>query len=74
MPLDFDPMPEFPRVEFELGWHNIIDIETQQAILAEIKRLTWDIDRKIWWAFHCLTTNISIRPGELLSFKERQID
>lgn len=67
-------MLEFPRVEFELGWRNIIDIETQKAILAEIKRLTWDIDRKIWWTFHCLTTYISIRPGELLSLKERQID
>jgi integrase len=68
------PMPEFPRVNFELGFRNIIAIDTQQLILEEIRRLTWDTDPKIWWAFHCLTTYISIRPGELLKLRERQLD
>ena len=68
------PMPEFPRIDFELGWRPIIDIATQQAIIEEIRRMTWDTDPKIHFAFKCLSTYINIRPGELIALKERQID
>ena len=39
--------PEFLEVNFEPGWRNIIDIGTQQAIIAEIRRLSHPIDPKI---------------------------
>jgi len=68
------PMPEFPEVAFELGWRNIVDIETQREIIEKVKRLTYDINPKIWFGVHCLATYVSIRPGELLSTRERYIN
>lgn len=67
-------VPEFPEISFELGWRNIIDIETQQAIIAEVKNISYDINPKIYFGIHSLATYISIRPSELIAVKERQID
>jgi hypothetical protein len=68
------PMPDFPEVAFELGWRNIIDIDTQQAIIEEVKRITWEVNHKIWFGIHCLATYVSVRPGELMAVKERFIN
>ncbi len=67
-------MPDFPECKFVLGWRNIIDIDTQQLILKEVKRLTFDINPKIWIGIKWLCTYISIRPGEMISLKERHIN
>jgi integrase len=66
--------PEFPEVSFELGWRKIIDKETQEAILDEIYRLVYHISPKVWIGIKWLSTYISIRPGELLSLTEENID
>ncbi len=68
------PMPEFPEVSFELGWRKIIDKETQQAIIDEIHKMSFDINPKIWLGIKWLSTYISIRPGELLRLKEGEVD
>ena len=68
------PMPEFPEVPFELGWRNIIDLDTQQKVLDEIYRISWHLNPKIYLGIHLLRTYVSIRPGELVNVKERQID
>jgi integrase len=67
-------VPEFPEVKFELGWREIIDIETQQAVIAKVKELSWHIDPKIYIGIRLLATYIKIRPGELTAIKERQLD
>ena len=33
------PMPEVPKIEFELGWRNIIDIDLQQTIISKIHEI-----------------------------------
>jgi integrase len=66
--------PEFPQVKFELGWRNIVDIETQQKIISEVKRISYDINPKIWLGIKWLSTYISVRPGELISLKEKHIN
>ena len=33
------PIPEFPEIEFTLGWREIIDTETQSAIINEVERI-----------------------------------
>jgi integrase len=68
------PMPEFPETPFELGFRNIIDKETQEAIIDEVYRLTYHINPKIWLGIKWLSTYISIRPGELLNLKEKDVD
>jgi integrase len=68
------PMPDMPKVKFELGWRNIIDIETQQAILAEVHRLYWNVNPKIYIGIKWLCTYIAFRPNELRNLKEKHID
>jgi hypothetical protein len=41
-------MPEFPAIEYELGWRNIIDIPTQQAIIGKVQELSEGINPKIY--------------------------
>lgn len=66
--------PEFPKINFELGWRKTIDKETQQAIIDEIKAISYSINPRIWLGIKWLSTYISIRPHELLSIKEEHIE
>jgi integrase len=67
-------LPEFPAIDYELGWRNIIDIPTQQAIIAQVFDLSGHIDQKIWIGIRWLSVYIGVRPGELLSLKEGHIN
>lgn len=67
-------MPEFPEVPFELGFRKVIDKNTQTAIIAEVRNLSYHINPKIWIGIKWLATYISIRPGELLNIKEGDFD
>lgn len=67
-------MPEFPVIKFELSYKKTINKTSQQAIIDEIKRLTYELNPKIWLAINLLATYISIRPGELINLRERDID
>jgi hypothetical protein len=68
--------PEFPEIEFELGWRNTVTIEVQQAIIDEVKvkRISFDIEPKIWLGIKLLATYIKIRPGEMREVRERDIN
>jgi integrase len=67
-------LPEFPEIKYELGMRQIIDKETQRAIIDEAYRISYDINPKIWLGIRWLSIYIAIRPGELLSLKEKEID
>ena len=66
--------PDFPNISFELGWRKTVDKETQQAIIDEIKRISFSINPRIWLGIKWLSTYIAIRPNELLSIKEEHIE
>ncbi len=66
--------PEFPEITFELGWRNIVTIEKQQAIIEEVKRISYDIEPKVWLGIKLLATYIKIRPGEMRNVRERDIN
>jgi integrase len=66
--------PEFPEVKYVLGYRDTVSKETQIAILGEVKRLTFEINPRIWVAVKFLCTYHSIRPSELLSLQEKNID
>ncbi|OQY01368.1 MAG: hypothetical protein B6I22_14660, partial [Desulfobacteraceae bacterium 4572_123] len=66
--------PEFPEVKYELGYRNIIEIDTQQAIIAEVKRITRDVNPKIWLGIRWLSIYIALRPGELIGIQEKHIN
>jgi integrase len=68
------PMPDFPEVHYTLGWRQTISKETQQSVLDEVYRISQSINPKIWLGIKMLSTYISIRPGELMRIKEKEID
>ena len=49
-------------------------MDTQQAIIAEIRRLTWDINPKIYIGVRWLSIYIALRPGELIGIQEKHIN
>jgi len=66
--------PEFPECSFELGFRKTISKEEQTAILEEVHRISCHINPKIYLGIKWLCTYISIRPGEMISLKEGNID
>ena len=69
-----DRMPRFPTIRFELGWRTVIDLETQAAIITEVGRISGHISPKIHLGIRWLSTYFSIRPAEMLSLRENQIN
>ncbi len=67
-------MPEFPEISYELKFRKVIDKETQEKILAEIHRISFDENPRVWLGIKWLSTYIAIRPGELIKLKEGSID
>lgn len=65
------PIPEFPKIPFELKRRKTITHEQQQEILAWLKE---NAPFKVWLGIKWLMTYISIRPGELIEIKEGDID
>jgi len=68
-----DQMPEFPEVQFELGWRKTIEMPTQDAILEEVRKLT-EYNPRIFIAIKWLATYINVRPIELLGINEEDVD
>jgi integrase len=68
------PMPKIPKCDVELGLRNIIDIELQQSIIDEVKRISYSINPKIWIGIKWLVTYVAFRPNELRNLKERHIN
>lgn len=67
-------LPEFPVVEFELGWRKIVDKATQEAILAEVKRISDPVNPRIWFGITMLANFPKIRPEELRMIDEGDIN
>jgi len=67
-------MPDFPEIGFELGWRNTVTIEVQQAIIDEVKRISYHTEPKVWLGIKLLATYIKIRPGEMRNVRERDIN
>jgi integrase len=67
-------MPEFPDIHFEMGWRKTVDKETQQAIIDEVRRISYHINPKIHLGILWLSTYVNVRPIELIHVKEKDID
>lgn len=67
-------MPDFPEISFELGWRQTVSKEVQDQIIAEVYKISFNINAKIWLGIKMLSTYISIRPRELINIKEKHID
>jgi len=67
-------MPDFPEIEFTLGWRNTVDKETQARIIEEVRRISYHINPRVWIGIKWLSTYVAIRPVELLNVKEGDFD
>jgi integrase len=63
-----------PEVSFQLSFRKLVSKDVQHQIIDEIRRISYDINPKIWLGVKWLSTYISIRPGELLAVKEGELD
>jgi integrase len=65
---------KFPVIKFKLAWRNTVTKHDQQGIIAEVKRITYHYNPRIWIGIKWLSTYISIRPNELRHIKEGDFD
>jgi len=72
--IDITQMPRMPKIEYELGYRTLTDIETQTAILEKICELSYHINPKIWLGCDMLSLYTNIRPKDLLNLNEGDID
>lgn len=67
-------MPKFPKkLRKQRTQRNILTIEEQEMVLQELKRISYDINPKIWLGVLLLTRLINTRPGELIKVREKDI-
>jgi hypothetical protein len=60
-------IPKFPEIKFKMRRRNTITYDSQQGILAEIKRIA---PPKVYFGIHLLATYPSIRPGDIRRIRE----
>jgi integrase len=68
---EISEVPEFPKVEFELGFRKTVDKDVQQAIIDDVEKHE---PFKVWLGIRFLATYISIRPMELMNLTWGNID
>ena len=60
--------PEIPEIKFELGWRTITDLDTQRAIIHEVRKIV--PQEKIAFGIELLSTYNSLRPDDLRRITE----
>ena len=67
-------MPRMPKIDFELGYRKVTDIETQTLILDKIRDISYSTNPKIWLGCDMLALYVNIRPKDLLNVTEGDFD
>jgi integrase len=67
-------MPDWPETKFTLGWRQIVDKETQAAIIDEVKRISYHRNPRTWFAIFVLASYPKVRPGELIQVNEKDVN
>ena len=67
-------MVDFPEISFEMEMKTLVSIDVQQEIIEEVKRISWDLNPRIWLGIKLLSLYPRIRPGEMLDVKEGHIN
>jgi len=68
-----DEIPDFPVIKHSSPYRKIVDKHTQQKILDGVRKITL-FNPRIYIGILFLSTYINVRPGELVSIKEKDID
>lgn len=72
---DIEPLKSWPALpQPEMKFRKTVSIPDQEAILAEVKTMFGNTRPRSWLAIKWLLTYISVRPGEMISLREGQVD
>lgn len=66
-----DKIPKFPVIKFQLGYRKVVGKATQTRIIDEVQRIA---PKKVWLAIKFLSTYLNVRPKEMRSLLEVNID
>ncbi len=62
--------PEFPEIEYKLGYRKVTTWEIQEKVIDRVKEISYERNPKIWLGIEMLATHTEIRPGDLLKIRE----
>ncbi len=65
--------PDMPEIEFDLGWRNTVDIETQTRILQQIHDDHYISNPKIYIAVALLCNHLELRPDDIRRIDEGDV-
>jgi len=72
--ISLSQLPKFPKIDAELSFRKLVDIETREKIVDKLKEMTYKKNPKTWLAVDLLCTYNNIRPGDIRRLKEGDID
>lgn len=67
-------MPQFPEIEYTLGYRKITDWKTQEIVISKVKEISYHINPKIWLGIDMLATYTAFRPDDLRRVTESSLD
>ena len=72
---EIEPLKSWPTLpQPEMRFRKTVSISDQELILAEVKKMVGQTRPRSWLAIKWLLTYISVRPGEMITLQEGQID
>lgn len=72
--LSIDQLPRFPKIDVELGFRKLVDMDTREKIVDKLRDMTYERSPKIWLGVDLLCTYNNLRPGDIRRLKEGDID
>ncbi|RJP78615.1 MAG: hypothetical protein C4522_12630 [Desulfobacteraceae bacterium] len=72
--ISISQIPNMPKIEFELEYRTLTDLETQEKIISKVKEISYNTNPKIWLGIDMLSLYTNIRPKDLLGITETDID
>lgn len=66
-------IPKMPEIEYELEYRNITDLNTQEAVISQVRKIS-HVNPKIYIGIDMLSLYTNIRPKDLLGITEADID
>lgn len=67
-------MPEFPDIKFKMKKRMVVSMEDQSDIIEEVRRISWDLNPRIWLGIWLMSWYPKVRPGEMLNVLEGHIN
>ena len=67
-------MPIFPDIKYKLKMRKLVKTADQVDLLDEVKRITWQINPRIWLGIRLMAWYPKVRPGEMRDVLEGHIN